>query len=150
VTSSNLDLVRSIYAAWALGDFSSAGWAHPEIEFGFADGPEPGRWTGREEMSQRYGDWLRGWKDFRAVPEEYFVVDDDRILVFVRNTGRGRTSGLEFEQRSVANSFETRGGKVTRLVLYWDRDRALADLGVSPRGDADDVADEPTGSRRAE
>jgi ketosteroid isomerase-like protein len=126
----NLDLVRSIYAAWGRGDFGSADWAHPEIEFGFADGPEPGLWKGREEMSGRYGDWLRGWKGFRAEPERYFVVDEKRILVFVHNSGRGRLSGLEFDQRSVANFFEMRDGTVIRLVLYWDRDRALTDLGL--------------------
>ena len=129
--SANLDLVRSIYAGWERGDYSSADWAHPEIEFGFADGPQPGRWTGLKEMSGRYGDWLSGWKDFRAEPEEFVVVDSTRILVFVHNSGRGRTSGFEMEQRSVANLFEIQDGKVTRLVLYWDRERALADLGLN-------------------
>jgi ketosteroid isomerase-like protein len=133
VASTNLDLVRSIYAAWRRADFSAADWAHPDIEFAFADGPEPGRWTGLEAMSGRYGEWLRGWKDFRAEPEEYFVVDGKRILVFVLNSGRGRTSGLVLEQRSVANYFELQDGKVTRLVIYWDRDRALADLGLDPK-----------------
>jgi ketosteroid isomerase-like protein len=134
MSSPNLELVRSIYAAWGRGDFSSAEWAHPEIEFAFADGPEPGRWTGLTEMAERYGDWLRAWKDFRAEPEEYIVVDSERILVLVHNSGRGRTSGLELEQRSVANFFEIRDGRVTRLVLFWDRDRALEDLGVAPEG----------------
>jgi ketosteroid isomerase-like protein len=83
-------------------------------------------------MAERYGDWLRAWKDFRAEPEEYIVVDGERILVLVHNSGRGRTSGLELEQRSVANFFEIRDGRVTRLVLFWDRDRALHDLGVAP------------------
>jgi ketosteroid isomerase-like protein len=137
VALGNLELVRSIYAGWERGDFSSAAWADPEIEFAYADGPEPGHWTGVEAMSARYLEWLRGWKDFRANPERYLVVDDRRILVFVRNTGRGRTSGVEFEQRSVANFFEIRDGRVTKLVLYWDRDHALADAGLPAGTEAD-------------
>jgi len=82
-------------------------------------------------MSRRYGDFLRGFKTFRAQPERYLVVDEHRILVLVRNSGQGRTSGLEFGQRSVANLFEIEDGLVTRLVIYWDRNRALANLGLS-------------------
>jgi ketosteroid isomerase-like protein len=129
--SENLDLVRSIYADWERGDFSSADWADPDIEFAFADGPEPGRWTGRQEMAKRYGEWLAGWKDFQAEPERLIVVDSTRILVLVHNSGRGRRSGVEMEHRSVANLFEIEDGQVTRLVLYWDRNRALADLGLA-------------------
>ncbi len=128
--SGSLDLVRAIYAGWERGDFGSAEWAHPDIEFEFADGPEPGLWTGREAMSRRYGEWLSGFHGFRAEPEQYVEVDSNRILVLVHNSGRGRTSGVEFEQRTVANYFEVRDGLVTRLVLYWDRARALADLGL--------------------
>jgi ketosteroid isomerase-like protein len=128
--SESLDLVRSIYARWERGDFTSGDWADPEIEFGFADGPEPGSWTGIKNMADRYGEWLRGWSDFRGEPERFIVADETRILVFVHNTGRGRTSGLQMDQRSVANLFEIHEGRVTRLVLYWDRDRALADLGL--------------------
>jgi ketosteroid isomerase-like protein len=131
----NLDLVRSTYAGWETGDFSSTEWPHPEIEFSFTDGPEPGRWTGLEAISEHYAEWLRGWKDFRAEPERYLVVDDARILVLVRNRARGRTSGVELDRRSVANLFEVHGGKVTRLALYWDRQRALADVGLQENPD---------------
>jgi ketosteroid isomerase-like protein len=134
--SPNLDLVRSIYADWELGDFSSAEWADPEIEFAFAAGPEPGSWKGLAGMAEGYRDWLRAWRDFRAEPEEYLVLDGERILVLVRNSGRGRTSGLELEQRSVANLFHLRGGKVTRIIVYLDRAQALADLGLAPEADS--------------
>ena len=40
--SPNVDLVRSIFVAWERGDFGWASWAHPEIEYSMADGPQPG------------------------------------------------------------------------------------------------------------
>jgi hypothetical protein len=33
MASENVELVRSLCSAWERGDWSSAAWAHPEIEF---------------------------------------------------------------------------------------------------------------------
>ena len=38
--SANLELVHSIFTTWERSDYSSAVWAHPEIEF--VDGSDPG------------------------------------------------------------------------------------------------------------
>ncbi len=130
--SENLDLVRSIYAAWERGDFSSAEWAHPEIEYVFAGGPEPGRRTGLTGMAEGWREWLNAWEDYPVEADEYRELDEERVLVLSRYSGRGKTSGLEVGRMRTdgATLFHVRDGKVTRFVGYWDRDRAPADLGL--------------------
>jgi ketosteroid isomerase-like protein len=133
MASENLDLVRSIFAAWQRGDFSSAEWAHPEIEFVIADGPAPGSYKGLAEMAAGWRESLSAWEDFRAEQvDEYYELDGERVLALQRFSVRGKTSGLDLQQARGANLFHLRRGKVTRLALYWDRERALADLGLAP------------------
>ena len=130
--SSNLDLVRSIVAAWERGDFHSTEWADPEIEYVIADGPAPGRWTGLADMEEGARQYLRGWAELRALADAYRELDDERVLVLTRRSGRGKASGLELERLGTrgATIFHVRDGKVTRHVMYYDRDRAFADLGL--------------------
>jgi ketosteroid isomerase-like protein len=130
--SENLNLVRSIYPPWERGDFSVAGWAHPAIEFVMVGGPDPGTWAGIEGMAEGWFRFLQAWEDFHVVPEAYRQLDAERTLVLIRRSGRGRSSRLEVERMhtEAADLFHVANGKVTRLVHYWERARALADLGL--------------------
>jgi ketosteroid isomerase-like protein len=131
----NVELVRSIFSAWERGDFSSVEWAHPEIEWVIPDGLSPARWSGLAGLVEGERDFLRGWQNYHLEVDEYRELDDDRVLVLVHSSGRGRASGLELAEigeRGGAAWVQVRDGKVTKLVTYYDRERAFADLGLAP------------------
>jgi ketosteroid isomerase-like protein len=130
MASSNLELVRSIYAAWERGDYTSVDWAHPEIEYVIADGPAPGEWTGLAGIAKGWSTVMGVFKDSRVVAIEFREVDEERVFVLNNFTGRGKTSGVDLAhlQAEGATLFHLRDGKVTRLVGYFDRQRALAEL----------------------
>jgi ketosteroid isomerase-like protein len=142
---SNLDLVRSILETWERGDFSHAEWAHPKIEFVLADGPDPHRSQGVDAMAEGWREFLSAWAGYCVQADEYRDLADDRVLVLLRAAGgHGKDSGLELGLTSGeqgANVFHMANGKVMRLVVYFDRDRALADLGLTPKDDSADRAE---------
>jgi ketosteroid isomerase-like protein len=131
MASPNLDLVRSIYTDWERGDYSSIEWAHPDVEFE-TFGFDASRTRGVAAMGKRWRDWMSAWGDYRSEPDEFRELDGERVLVLMQHSGRGKASGVGIENmtRPGANVFEIRDGKVVRLALYWDRQHALADLGL--------------------
>ena len=133
MSQENVELVRSILADHERGDFGSAEWADPEIEFVIADGPSPGAWTGVTGMAEAWGEFLSTWEEYRTEVEEYRELDGQRVLVLTHRRGRGKTSGLDIERMHAkgANLFTVHGGKVSRLVFYWDRQHALEAVGPS-------------------
>ena len=138
--SANLDLVRSIFAVWERGDYSSTEWADPEIEFVLADGLDPGSWTGVSGMQAAWRGVLAAWANHHPEAGEYRELDRERVLWIGDLSTRGKGSGLNL-RKQVANLFEIRAGKVVRLALYWEVDRAFADLGLAPQGKAADRPD---------
>jgi ketosteroid isomerase-like protein len=133
MSQENVELVRSIYAAWGRADFSSLDWAHPEIEYVIVDGPEPGSCTGPTEMARAMRNIPSTWENARIEADKYGELDDERVLVLNHLSGRGKTSGIEvgLMQRNGAAVLHIRDGKITRYVSYNDRDHALADLGLA-------------------
>jgi hypothetical protein len=131
--SENLDLVCSVLDRWECADFGSTSWAHPEIEYTVIGGPEPGTWNGVAEMRASVRAFMGAREEYGIKAEEYRVLDDKRVLVLVRLSGRGKVSGLDIQatQATGAEVWHVEGGEVVRLVLYWSSDQALADLGLA-------------------
>jgi ketosteroid isomerase-like protein len=126
--SANVDLVRSIYADWERGDFSSVEWAHPQIVFE-SDGFDGTRSAGIAEMSERWREWMSAWEEYRAEAAEFRELAGKRVLVLMRHGGRGKASGVATENEG-ASVWDICDGKATKLAIYWDRDRAFAALGL--------------------
>jgi hypothetical protein len=95
-------------------------------------GPDPGSGTGIAGMAVGWGDFLSAWEDVQVEAENYRELDSARILVLVRFRGRGTTSGLEIGRTGAkgAHLFEVSGGRVIGFTAHFDRERALADLGL--------------------
>jgi hypothetical protein len=134
VPSPNLALLHRIYADWEGGDFSDTDWADSEITLEFVDGPEPSRWEGVAGMREGWRAFLRTWDGFRAEASEYIELDSERILAFVRFRGRAKASGVALGEMDAKNASlaEFASGRVVRIALYWDRTRALLDVGLDP------------------
>jgi len=132
MSAANVEIVRSIYASWERGDFSrAADWAHPEIECTSFGGPVSGGYVGTAAIEQGWRAVLEILDDAQPEAQEYRDVDEERVLVLSRLRGRQKDGGAEVEELR-ANLFRIRDGRVVRLIFYWDRGRAFADVGLLP------------------
>ena len=133
MSQENVELVRAICCPWEKGDFSSFEWAHPDIELVWADGPTPETHTGVTAMKESWREAISTFEKFDVKVERYLPLDEERVLVLMHNSGRGKASGFQLGvlQTRGANLFHLRDGKVTKLVLYYDRALALDAVGLS-------------------
>jgi ketosteroid isomerase-like protein len=129
MSQENVEIVHSILAAWEAGDYSSADWADPEIHFIPAGlGSEA---HGIEAVSKQWREFLDAWDEFATVPKQIIAAGDDRVLVLVQFRGRGKGSGTPVMDFEGAQLFSLHGGKVVRLALYTDTEKALEAAGLS-------------------
>ncbi len=96
------------------------------------DGLNPGALWGVAALEDNWREFQGAWEDYAMKAEDDRQLADERILVMVRLSGRGKASGLEVAQTGsrAATIFTVREGKVRKLVVYWDGELALADLGL--------------------
>ena len=132
--SANLDLVRSICAEWEHGRYGSVEWAHPEIELVIEDLPTSGSWKGGAAAMGAWRQFLEAWEGHQIEVDQYRELDGERVLAYGSFRARGKASGVDLEQLrpTGATLFHIRDGQVIKLVVYFDREHALADLGLVP------------------
>jgi len=122
-----IDELRRGYAALNRGDVSVVvELLDPELE-GHEPGhsPEAGTHRGRDGFERFLRGWLESFEGFRVEPERIVERGDDLIVV-VRQTGAGRSSGVEVETRLV-HVWTVANGRAVRWEAVPDVEAALGD-----------------------
>jgi uncharacterized protein len=124
----NVDLVLTGYEAWDRGDIETA-FAPIDEDFEFYEDPqypEQGVYRGRDAFRGYFERFREEWDDYRVNAEE--VRDSgDKVLVFTRQSARGKASGVQIDLR-IAHLWTIRDGKAVRMRAYFDREEALKAL----------------------
>ena len=129
MSTAELETLKRGYAALNRGDLSvvlelldiDIQWHEP------TPSPEAGAHRGRDGFERFLRSWIESFDDFRVVPERV-VERGDELVVVVRQSGTGRSSGLRVDAR-LAHVWTVADGKAVRWEAVADPEVALADAG---------------------
>ena len=100
--------------------------------------------NGIDGLIRAWRDWLVPWDNYWTHVEEIVDIDDDRVLVLVRDHGQVRGSDAHVENIS-ASIWTLRDGKIARIEFHVDRRTALEAVGLAdrapPRPQGDEAAE---------
>jgi uncharacterized protein len=132
MSEENVELIRSGYEAFARGDLDAViELLAPDVDWHPAVAAILGVETlrGREAVRQFFArELFEGFDQFRADPLS-FEDFGDFVLVMVRYTGRGESSGIEMNQQ-FATLYEIRDAQTVTMRDYDTREEALAAAGL--------------------
>lgn len=123
MSSSNVEIVRRAFDAWARRDFEAAlALSDPEVVL-----HDPGRtgatFRGHDDLLRFWEEWLENWDEYRVEPKE-FIEEGDEVFVASDQTGRASLTGIEVSQ-DLFQVFKLRDGVLVELRIYTDRAPAL-------------------------
>jgi ketosteroid isomerase-like protein len=96
---------------------------HPQIKWHPLEGA--GVVSGHAAMRRYYAEWVETMEDLRGDVEETVVEDGDRVVVLIRNSGRGRVSGVP-ASGSYFVTCVVRDGRIVSGREFATRDEAIA------------------------
>jgi ketosteroid isomerase-like protein len=127
MSEENVDVVRRIYAEWSRGHMA-AGVELFDSEIVFQsfmpDANERVIASGAGEIEAFMREFLRDWRDYRLIGEEFREIGKDKVLVTGHQAAVGRTSGVAVEH-PMCSVWTFHGGRVVGLVFDPDSQTAL-------------------------
>jgi hypothetical protein len=95
-----------------------------------ATGGDLGRGNGLEELAAAWREWMSPFDSWWTEIEDFVDVDNDRVLVLLRDHVRPRGGESEIESLG-CNLWTLRDGKVVRIDFYPVRSEGLKAAGLS-------------------
>jgi ketosteroid isomerase-like protein len=119
------ELVKEAHDALNAGDVEAlVALCEPDFRLDMSDRVfNPAVYEGAEGIRQFYADVKEVWETFTWQPVEVHELDD-RVVVVLHSTAKGRGSGLELDRRS-AMSWRVADGRLASMTFYRDPDEAL-------------------------
>ena len=127
----NAEVVRRQFEAFERGGLDAvAEYWHPEIEWRAVEGAadDVGVMAGHDALRRYYEDWTDSFDELRAEVEEILFEADERVVAVVRNSGRGRASGVTTKGRYYVVC-TIRDGRIATGREYETREEALEAVG---------------------
>jgi ketosteroid isomerase-like protein len=126
MSQENVEIVRSFTEAYLRGDHVGAvSYLAPVVVYEVGQ-EMPARRP--DEVLAMWKRWEAEWERIELTPEEY-IDAGDQVVLAVRYSGRGRASGIEFEDR-LFEVHALRDGKVARKHDFKTRSEALEAAGL--------------------
>ena len=133
MSQENVEALRWLFAQVGNGENPEALYEllHPDIELVMQPGDlEAGRYVGHAAVRQFFRRWAGTWEYWHLHPERLIDVGDDRVVVGLYQSGRGRGSGVEVESHS-GQVWTFRDGIVVRWESFDSLSEALEAVGLS-------------------
>ncbi|MEA2347333.1 MAG: hypothetical protein QOG62_1120 [Thermoleophilaceae bacterium] len=134
MTQENVEIVRRIYGSLSKGDDAWLELIAPEIVIDFSRRlVDPFVLRGRDDpaLAVLQRDGLEIWDELPAWEPEELIETENKVLAFIRFSGRGRSSGAQVEAH-VANVWTFQDATPVELVYFGeDRAAALEAVGMS-------------------
>jgi ketosteroid isomerase-like protein len=128
VRETNTEIVRRTFEALNTGELDPAlAHVHPDIEFRTVDWVDAEAYVGHDGIRSLYASLNEMFEDYRLEARELIELDD-HVVVPVRQTGRGRGSGVEVDV-SFCMLYTFEDGQITRIDNFRETAEALKAAG---------------------
>jgi ketosteroid isomerase-like protein len=128
----SVEIARAAFVVWQARGFSSLfEFLAADIEWEVRpDLPDAGRYAGHDGVRRLHARFDEVTEDRWYRPEEFIAVGDDQVVVPLTWGGRGKGSGLNFEERRETWVLTVRAGKIARIREFATREQALTAVGL--------------------